>query len=150
MNFRDIRARRQGEAKLAGSGVQIVLCQAFSNLAGGAANDRILIGVVVRLALKDVHPERALFEAIEPSIGRGFYYVPQKTGTLLARAEMMALEDALQFSEYFVLGQIGPMAYLARTPTKGFRRGPHAVQMLSRFPLGVFHTRTAQVQYGIS
>jgi hypothetical protein len=81
----------------------------------------------MRFALENVYAKRALLQTIEAPLCRSFYDVPQKTGTLATRTEVVALEDALEFSENFALGQVGPIACLARTPNKGFRRGPHVV-----------------------
>jgi len=64
MHLGYVRSGRQGEAKLVVSGFQIVLREPFPDLSGGATNNRILVGVIVRFAVENIYPKRPLFEAI--------------------------------------------------------------------------------------
>ena len=65
-------------------GIVIVLVNAFVDLCGRNANDRIGIGIVIRRAVKDLDAEDALLQISSVAFQRAPDYEPQELGIALA------------------------------------------------------------------
>ena len=133
MHFRYVGSGGQGETKFVRPRFQVVLGEPLSDLAGSASNDGILIGIVVRFPLEDVHAQGALFEAIEATVDGGLHDVAKKAGTLFTRAELMAFENMFEFGKYLSSGQLGPLRCLDRARNWIFRNRPHLVANVITF-----------------
>ena len=79
MDFGVIRSWRQADPNLVPvSRFQVILRQSFANLAGRAAHHRILVGVVIGIAPKNLDAERTLLQGLNVVLSGVFDDVPQK------------------------------------------------------------------------
>ena len=69
------------------SGVLIILREAFADLGGGCADDRIEIGVVIRFAGEDFNAQGAFLEFPRMSVQRALDYIAQQVRVSLAVLE---------------------------------------------------------------
>jgi hypothetical protein len=98
MSLRYIGSRWQAESKFAiVTRFDIILREPFSNFSGSPANDRILIGVVVRLPVKNIDAESALLQTIEAAFYSRLDDMPKETGTLPAGAKLRAPKNSFEF-----------------------------------------------------
>jgi hypothetical protein len=98
MSLRYIGSGWQAESKFAiVPRFDIILSEPFSDFSGSAANDRILIGVVVRLPVKNIDAESALLQTIEAAFYGGLDDMPKETGTLLAGAKLRTPKNSFEF-----------------------------------------------------
>jgi hypothetical protein len=89
MSLRYIGSGWQAESKFAVvPRFDVILREPFSDFSGSAANDRILIGVVVRLPVKNIDTESAFLQAVEAALHGRLDDMPKKTGTLPASAKL--------------------------------------------------------------
>jgi len=85
MNLRNIGARRQADSKLMlMRRFQIILRQTLPDLAGSAANYRVLVGVVIGIAVEHRNTHGSFLEAIEMVVRSLLDNVAQESGTSLA------------------------------------------------------------------
>jgi hypothetical protein len=97
MSLRYIGSRRQTEAKFAIMlRFDIILGQPFSDLSGSAANDGILIGVVVRFAIEDIDAESTFLQTIKAALNGCLDDMPEKTGTLPTGTKLRAAENSFE------------------------------------------------------
>ena len=62
----------------------IILRDPFTDLDSGSPYYRIEVGVIVRLAPKDLHSKRALFQMACVTFKRSLHYIAQQAGIALA------------------------------------------------------------------
>jgi hypothetical protein len=97
MSLRYIGSGWQAESKFAiVPRFDIVLSEPFSNFSGGAANDRILIGVVVRLPVKNIDAESTFLQAVEAALHSRLDDMPKKTGALPAGTKLRTSENSFE------------------------------------------------------
>jgi hypothetical protein len=79
MDFRTVRAWRQADPNLVPMPrLQVVLRQPLANLARRAANHRVLVGVVIGVAPKNLDSQRTFLERVNVILRRMLHHVPQK------------------------------------------------------------------------
>ncbi len=128
VNFRVVRTRRQTDANLISmSPFQVVLRQALANLAGGAANHRVLAGVVIRVTPKNLDAETTLLKGFRVVLRGVLYYVAQKVRTPLARSELCAIQDSVELDKRSLPGNIYPESRQRCDFARVFLRDTHLV-----------------------
>jgi hypothetical protein len=80
-----------------------MLGEPLANFPGGTAYDRVLIGVIVRLSLKDFYSERALLQPIKSSVERSVDDMAQKAATFFTSAKLLARQETLQLGQNLFL-----------------------------------------------
>src|SRR5260370_40481819 len=97
-SLRHIGSWGQTESKFAVvPSFHVVLRETLSDLAGGTSDNRVLIGIVVRLAIEHVDAERALFQAIKAASYSGLDDMPKETATFLASAKLRTFQNPFEF-----------------------------------------------------
>jgi hypothetical protein len=97
MDFRNVRPGGQAKPNLVRlDGGEVILCQTLAHFARRATHDGVLIGVVKRVAFKNIDANGAFLQSIELLIERTLDDVPQEARTLSAGVELRARKHPLQ------------------------------------------------------
>ncbi len=98
--MRDIGAGREGDAQFVGAvGILVVLGDAFADLGGSDADDRVGGRIVAGVAAEDLDAESALLELVATAIEFLLDNVAEKAGKPFAMGEVGVVEEAIQLSQ---------------------------------------------------
>lgn len=96
------------------AGIEVILRQALADFPGGAADDGVLVGIVMRIAVENGDPQSTLLQAIQAALESLLHHVPQKHRTPLAGMEMGAVQNSAKLSQHGLPGHVGPSGAKAK------------------------------------